>query len=178
MANEGQSRPTLWIGIAVVCALAAIGLGIWAFSTKSDLDDANAKIDKLEQQSTSQEAAAASTEANDLAKDVAEKARYRRVRRSLISTRRQKENLHRRIQIESGQLSEARTQLANANTVAERRRAQLNVAQQERDVAAACARNSVAAMADFFDASSATVGARAAVKKLQTAQPLCEQALR
>ena len=48
--SSKDARPTVWIAIAAVCALAAIGLGIWAFTTKSDLDDANATIDSQEQQ--------------------------------------------------------------------------------------------------------------------------------
>ena len=40
------TRPTAWILATVVFATAAIGFAIWGFTTKSDLDDANATIDK------------------------------------------------------------------------------------------------------------------------------------
>ena len=30
-AQPGGDAPTLWIGLTVLCALAAVGLGIWAF---------------------------------------------------------------------------------------------------------------------------------------------------
>ena len=33
-STQGDGRPTVWIALAAVCALAAIGLGIWAFTTK------------------------------------------------------------------------------------------------------------------------------------------------
>lgn len=46
--------------VSGVLALVAIGLGIWAFSTKSDLDDANATIDQQNQQRASEEQTAAS----------------------------------------------------------------------------------------------------------------------
>ena len=41
--------------VSGVLALVAIGLGIWAFTTKSDLDDANATIDQQNQQRASEE---------------------------------------------------------------------------------------------------------------------------
>lgn len=49
--------------VAGVLALVAIGLGIWAFTTKSDLDDANAQIDELNRQGSSERQAAQSEEA-------------------------------------------------------------------------------------------------------------------
>ena len=49
-AQPGRRRPTLWIGLTVLCALAAVGLGIWAFSAQSDADDAEAKLSAQQQQ--------------------------------------------------------------------------------------------------------------------------------
>jgi hypothetical protein len=44
-------RATVWIVLTAVFALAAIGLGIWAFTTKSDLDDAEAReLEKIQDQ--------------------------------------------------------------------------------------------------------------------------------
>ena len=55
MNSQAQGRPpTVWIVLTAVFALAAIGLGIWAFTTKSDLDDANATIDQQDQQLASE----------------------------------------------------------------------------------------------------------------------------
>jgi exonuclease VII small subunit len=46
-----RRRPTLWIGLTLLCALAAVGLGIWAFSAQSDADDAEAKLSAQQQES-------------------------------------------------------------------------------------------------------------------------------
>ena len=56
-SSSSGARPTAWIVIAVICALAAIGLGIWAFTTKSDLDDANATIAKQKKELASSQQA-------------------------------------------------------------------------------------------------------------------------
>jgi chromosome segregation ATPase len=176
-AETPAARPTLWIVIAAVCALAAIGLGIWAITTKSDLDDANAKLDKQQQQLQAQEASAATTESSERAFGAAEKARYRRVRRGLIRANREESDLNARIGTERAQLRQAQAELASANTVAERRQAQLNVLREQHDVAAACARGAVASINDMVDASTATAGARAALKKLESLQPDCQDAL-
>ena len=48
-AQPERRRPTLWIGLTVLCALLAVGLGIWAFSAQSDADDAEAKLSAQQQ---------------------------------------------------------------------------------------------------------------------------------
>ena len=45
--DEGQ-RPTMWIIIAGVCAVLAIGFAIWAFTLKSDRDDTQDKLTATE----------------------------------------------------------------------------------------------------------------------------------
>jgi uncharacterized protein HemX len=43
--ERAKSRPTGWIVTAAVLAVIAVGLGIWAFSAQSDVDDAQATLD-------------------------------------------------------------------------------------------------------------------------------------
>lgn len=160
-------RPMLWIALTAVFAIAAIGLGIWGISKKNDLDDAKDKLAKQEQQ-------AGQTESADVALDDAEKARYRAVRRRLISARHQERDLNAQISTEHSQLDQAKTNLANANTVAERREAELNVLRQQRELAAACARGAVASYDDLIDATTASVGAHEAIKTLQGLQSDCD----
>jgi ABC-type transporter Mla subunit MlaD len=40
-----RRRPTVWIVLCGVLALAVVGLAIWAFSAQSDADDAQAQLD-------------------------------------------------------------------------------------------------------------------------------------
>jgi chromosome segregation ATPase len=172
------ARPTFWIAMAVICAVAAVGLGVWAVTTKSDLDDANDKLDKQEQQLAAQEKTAATTEASERAFGADEVARYRRVRRRLIRAQREEGDLNARIKTERAQLRQAQTELANADTVDERREAELKVLREQHDVAAACARGAVASINDIVDATTATAGARAALKKLESMSPDCQDVLR
>ena len=43
---SSHRRPTMWIVLCAVLALAVVGLGIWALTAQSDADDAQAKLGK------------------------------------------------------------------------------------------------------------------------------------
>ena len=58
---DEHRRPTVWIVLTCVFAVAAIGLGIWAINAQSDADDA--KADLSAQQPSASEPTAAPTEA-------------------------------------------------------------------------------------------------------------------
>src|SRR3954467_7884080 len=45
-APSPHRRPTMWIVLCAVLALAVVGLGIWALTAQSDADDAQAKLGK------------------------------------------------------------------------------------------------------------------------------------
>src|SRR3954471_2418542 len=134
--DMAAKRPTVWIVLTIVFGVAAIGLAIWGFSKKSDLDDTKDKLAKQEQ-------TASQTESADVALDDAEKARYRAVRRRLIAARHEERDLNASIHTERADYDQAKTDLANADTVAERREAELNVLRQRHELAAACARGAV-----------------------------------
>ena len=54
--SQHGSRPTVWIVATALFAIAAIGFAVWGFMTNSDLDDANATIDKQKTQLAAQHA--------------------------------------------------------------------------------------------------------------------------
>src|SRR5690349_21582578 len=56
--ERGHGRPTGWIVLCGVLAVAVVGLGIWALSAQSDADDSQAKL------GAATAAAAASTKAS------------------------------------------------------------------------------------------------------------------
>jgi hypothetical protein len=164
--------------LTAVFALAAIGLGIWAFTTKSDLDDANATIDKQKQQLASAQAGAARQERAERAFGERAVRAYRRVRRRLLRARGQERNLEGKINQEVAQLKQAQSDVASARTDTEKEAAQLKAAQERGDLAGACARGAVAAVSEFFDAESARVGANRAVHKLEAIQDECDSAIK
>jgi hypothetical protein len=176
MDDSPSDRPTVWIVIAGVCALAAIGLGIWAFTTKSDLDDANAKIDDLEQQGTSEQQTAAAVEARLRAFGERERAAYRRVRRRLIRENATAAGLQKRVQDEAARLEQARQEVSDAQGAEEKRAAQLKAARSRARLAMACSGSAVDALNRFLDASSARAGAQAAVDQLSETADECRRA--
>jgi hypothetical protein len=163
-------RPTLWIALTVVFALAAVALGIWGITKKNDLDDTKDKLAKQEQ-------TASQTESTDVALDDAEKARYRAVRRRLIAARHEERDLNAQVHTERADYDQAKTDLANANTVAERREAELNLLRQRHELAAACARGAVASYTDLVDATTATAGAKKAIGTLEGLQSDCDDVI-
>ena len=171
MDSQSQSgRPVVWIGLTAIFALAAIGFAIWAFTTKSDLDDAEATIDQQEQRATR-------TEAAERAFGARAEGAYRRVRRRLLRSRGEERNLHATINKEVGELKQAQREVAGAQGTAERDAAELKHARARADVAAACARGTVDAINKFFDAESAKAGANRAMRELERLQRPCQSAV-
>jgi hypothetical protein len=178
MNSETQGRsPTLWIVLTAVFALAAIGLGIWAFTTKSDLDDAEATIERQERQLASERQSATREEAAERAFGERAESAYRRVRRRLLRARGEEGNLRATIQKESGELDQARQEVASAQSDSEREAARLKQERERTDVAAACARGTVDAIDQFFDATSARAGANRAMRELERLQSSCQAAV-
>lgn len=61
--STGKKRPVLWMVIAGVAVLAAIGLGVWAVKVHSDLEDQRAATQAAEAQAAAQAEAAAAVAA-------------------------------------------------------------------------------------------------------------------
>jgi hypothetical protein len=174
--SSKDARPTVWIAIAAVCALAAIGLGIWAFTTKSDLDDANATIDSQEQQLASGRQTARAEEQRLSAFGRRERLAYRRVRRGLIREDASAAELQKRIKDEAAQLQQLRTDVANAQGTENKDNARLKQEQSKARLATACSASSVDALQRFLDASTTQQGARKAVAQLESTQQECQSA--
>lgn len=181
-SQQGR-RPTAWIVIAGVCAVAAVGLGIWAFTTNSDLDDANATIDKQKTQLAAQkkELAAQQGEATQaerrlLAFGDRERAAFRRVKRRFIREEAEAGRLNQDIRKEAADVQTARDQTAAAQGQDQKNEAALTQARQENQLSAACVKGAVSALDRFFNASSAKAGANAAVRELESIQDQCKSA--
>jgi hypothetical protein len=162
--------------IAGVLALVAIGLGIWAFTTKSDLDDANDQLDAQKQAQTSQQQAAQSDEQRLTAFGDRERAAFRRVKRDFIREEAQARNLKATIQKEGSDLDAARNQASAAESEDQKAAAELKTAQQRAQLASVCVQGAVNAIDKFFNAASAKAGANAAVAELQSIQSQCNKA--
>ena len=162
--------------VSGVLALVAIGLGIWAFTTKSDLDDANDKLDAQKQAQTSQQQAAQSEEQRLTAFGARERAAFRRVRRRFIREEAQARNLKATIDKESSDLDAARNQASAAEGEDQKAAAALKTARQQAQLASVCVQGAVNAIDKFFNAASAKAGANAAVAELESIQDQCNKA--
>ena len=49
MEPEKPRRPTVWIVLTCVLAIAVVGVGIWALNAQSDADDAKAELKAQEE---------------------------------------------------------------------------------------------------------------------------------
>jgi hypothetical protein len=162
--------------ISGVLALVAIGLGIWAFTTKSDLDDANARIDELDQQGSSERQAAQSEEARLQAFGERERAAFRRVRRRFIREEADARRLKATIQKEAGELDQARNETDAAESQEQKDTAALKEARANAQLSSACVQGAVTALDRFFNAASTKAGANAAVAELESIQEQCTKA--
>jgi hypothetical protein len=172
-SGGGNALP--WI-VAAVCALAAIGLGIWAFTTKSDLDDANATIERQKEQLAGQSRTAQAEEARLRAFGRRERAAFQRTRRRLVRERQVAANLERKVEQEAATLQQTRQQVTDAQSAEQREAAQLRQAQAATRLAAACSQSAVEALNRFFNAPTVRAGANRAVAQLQSTQNECRSA--
>jgi hypothetical protein len=180
-ANQGS--PTLWIALTAVFALIAVGLGIWAFSLRSDRDDAQATVDRQQQELATQEQGASKEETGLSADAKAARASYARVRGSLIRADRQDTDFKAEVNRQADELTQARRDVQNADSADDKAKAQLRAAGKERELATACAQGTVDIIDGFLDATAAGAGGnsgagvKAAMKKLEDLEPGCKQAL-
>jgi cell division protein FtsL len=174
--SQRQERPTTWIVIAAVCALAAIGFAIWGFTTKSDLDDAEATIDRQQQQLAAQTEGAAQEESRLAAFGRREREAYRAVRRRLVRERAVAGDLEKKVKTEAGELETARQEVASADSQDKKEAARLKQARAATRLAVACSASAVDALNRFFDSASPRAGAAKAVKQLENTQQECATA--
>jgi hypothetical protein len=174
--SQRQGRPTTWIVIAAVCALAAVGLAIWGFTTKSDLDDAEATIERQQQELAAQRSGAAQEESRLRAFGRREREAYRAVRRRLVRERAVAADLEKKVKTEASELDSARQEVANADSQTQKQAARLKQARAATSLAVACSASAVDALNRFFDSAGPRAGAAKAVKQLENTQQECATA--
>ncbi len=152
----GGAGSKLWIGLAVVLGIVAIGLAIWGFDQKSDLDKANDRIAKIEKQAAAGERSQAATNAALEGFGKREVAKYRRTRRALISADKRDANFKNEVTREANALEQARNELGAAQTAEEKQAAQAKVARATSSAAIRCAQATVDAIGAFDTKAAVT----------------------
>jgi hypothetical protein len=176
---EVQQRrpPWLWIGLTALFAVLALALGLWGLSKKNDADDAKAAQQQSAQRLAAARHGAQQTEGRQRAVDAATRRAYRRIRARFVSERTRAGDFDRDIAVQRGQLAQARQQVASATTADDKATAQLKAAQQQADVAGACARGALGSIDRFFEALDLDKAAKRAVAALRKLQRECQDAV-
>jgi hypothetical protein len=152
--------------IAGVLAVVAIGLAVWGFSTKSDLDTANDKL-----------AAQSGALGSDSTKLAAAKAAYLKARAVLTKRDAQDSDLETAVTKETSDYDQAKQQTAAATTEEQKQKALAEQEQQQLEAAQACAQGTVAAINKLFDEQTADSGTSGTIDKLTKLQTQCQAAV-
>jgi hypothetical protein len=164
-------KPIVWIVIAAVAVLVAIGLGIWALTTKSDLDSADKTIKE-------QKAAIAVAGGKEQAAVVVEDREikdYERIRRRLVREKRTAAQQRREISTQKAQAQTAQNELNAATTRDARLVAEANLLKEQLDVAQACTNGTISAIDNVFSATSATAGVKRLNSDLNALSADCKE---
>jgi chromosome segregation ATPase len=180
-----RRRPTLWIVLTVLFALAAVGLGIWAFSLNSDLDDAEATVEKQDDQIAAQKEQLAAQEeelaqAEEPGGDLIAGAKqaYEEVGSELQVSEQESAAVEQELENAASQLEQAEAEVAEAKSEADKAKATLKEAEASAETAKACAQSAIAAFGSIFEAASVQEGIEGAVAQLETLEPACGSVLR
>jgi hypothetical protein len=197
--STAHGRPTGWIVATVVCALAAIGLLVWALVINSDLSDKKAALSKSQRTASRQRATIARQNAAISSQTQQSRARVAagqrlvaRAKRTYAHIRAQFITAARAAVTLNLQLAQAETKLAQANTnlmkarqtaagpaqTAAVKSAQITLAQARADLTAVCARELVDAMRRIFSSPTTETGVNAQVARLQGLQATCAPLIR
>jgi len=176
LATDGHKHPTIWIALTALFALAAIGLGIWAFTTKSDLDKEKDKV--AEQQKQLSSTGGQLTTARSVDKATLAKARrtHRRLSRSLKAEDVKAKDLAREAARRENAVKQADANAARANSAEEQTQAELRQARAKQAASQTCAKGAAGALDDLLSASSPKAGAKGATAHLSSVQSACNAA--
>jgi DNA repair exonuclease SbcCD ATPase subunit len=174
-ARKRGARP--WIVATIVFAVAAVGLGAWALSLRSDVKDKDAEIAAQQQQlekqkgiaddvrkATSEIAQKAQQAVRDLADQLAQ------IQGTTTATQEQTEQAIKRA---NDAAAKAQARVETAGSRLDRARAQVDEATAKAEAAAACARGYISAIAGAFDAPSLSEGAAQAKSAVEALTGSC-----
>jgi ElaB/YqjD/DUF883 family membrane-anchored ribosome-binding protein len=164
--SQHASRP--WIIATIVCALAAVGLGVWAFSLRSDNEDKDDQI--AQQQEQLENAQGVGAQVREAASQLGDDARQ-----ALSQLGDQLKGTAQSTQAEIEQ--EIADAQARAEQAGDSLRARADQAEARAQAAGACARGYVSAIGRVFDAGSITDGVAQARTDLEQLSGSCESTL-
>jgi DNA repair exonuclease SbcCD ATPase subunit len=180
--SPGPRHPARkWIVATVVLGLAAIGLGVWALSLRSDVEDKDAQIAAQQQQLDEEQdvAGQARDAASRFAADAQQALRelgdeLEQVGDAAAATREETQQAIERAE-QAG--AEASDRVDEAGDEVERARAEADEAAARAEAAGACARGYISAIAGAVDAESIDAGVEQAREDIEALSGSCEGTL-
>jgi chromosome segregation ATPase len=170
-----------WVVATIVFALAAIGLGIWAFTLQSDNDDKDAQIASQQQQLQQQQDAAG--QIGDAASGVAGEIQQslddlgQQIEQIEGAAAESQEESQAAIDQAEQAAAEASDRVDAAENEADKAQAQVDEAEARAQAIGACARGYLSAIAGVFDAESISAGIDEAKTKFETLSGSCADTL-
>jgi DNA repair exonuclease SbcCD ATPase subunit len=170
-----------WIVATVILAVAAVGLGAWALSLRSEIDDKDAEIAAQKQQLEEQRSVA--DDLREAAGGVAQNAQQAvrdladqldEVQGAAAATQEQTQQAIDRAEDAAAQ---AQARVEGAGSRLDRARAQADEASAKAEAAGACARGYISAIAGAFDAPSLSEGVAQAKSEVEALAGSCSSTL-
>jgi chromosome segregation ATPase len=170
-----------WIVATIVLAVAAVGLGAWALSLRSDVDDKDAEIAAQQQQLEKQKGVAEDVReaAGGIAQNIQQAMgdladQLKEVQGTTAATQQQTQQAIDRAEEAA---AKAQAQVEGAGNRLDRARAQADEAAAKAEAAGACARGYISAIAGAFDAPSLSDGVAQAKSELEALAGSCSGTL-
>ena len=178
----------MWVSI--VLGVVAVGLLIWALSTKSDLDDANAQLDKSKETGSavveggkqayddvtqelgvqSEDLAATEEELKNSEQDVAQ------AEEDAQAAQKEADKAKSEAEKAQSETDKAKAEADQANAEADKSKAEAQAADSKSAIAADCAKAYVSAFGRLFEGESVKSQAEVVKKELQSITATCKTA--
>ena len=172
--NAPRKRPWGWIAVAGVLAAGLVGVGIYSINTKSDLDDANARVASQQKQIASQQKELDEAQAAGAGAVAAAKAAFAKLSAQLGAAQ---QDATQTSEQAAAKLSQAEQAAADAKGTADEVQKNAVAAQVKAEAAATCAQSFLSAFSEVFSGSTLKAGVEATVAELKKLQPQCASAL-
>jgi hypothetical protein len=176
LASESApgKKPWGWIAVAGVLAVGLVAVGVYSINTKSDLDDANAKVASQQQKIASQQKEIDEAQSPGAGAVAAAKAAYGKLSAQLGAAQ---QNASQTSEQAAAELSQAEQAASDAKGTAEELQKNADAAQAKAEAAATCAQSFLSAFGGVFSGPTLKEGVEATVAELKKLQPQCASAL-
>jgi chromosome segregation ATPase len=175
MKSEHPSRK--WIIVSVVLLVAVVGIGAYALSLRSDIEDKDAQIASQQQQLSEQQGVA--DDVRDAAANLGDDAQeaFAQLGDQIDEIQSQaaatQEDTQQAIEDAEQAAEDAKARAESAQDDVEEANARADEAQAQAEAAGACARGYLSAIGSAFDAASLSEGVSAAMSEIETLNASC-----